>query len=299
MDIRQLKHLVALVELGTVHAAAKDQFISQPGLSGSMRRLEDELAFVLFARNGRGMKANAKGQEFYRHAKHILEQLRLAQAELEGTPTTVFIGIGEVRPDGFASALHDGLLQLYPNLSLHFVEEHFQILYRQVESGEVDVAFVGAPPDSIPTALLGNVLVKSEWFVYCAADHPLSQHRGSVPMAELKQFGWVRNAATPPGTPFLPRFRGRKKDPLSDVRYATAGSQQMAKDLVVHSNVLGFGPRVCWDSELAHGQVVELKLPIKKLFLPIMEVRRREARSEVLDQAFAIAEDYYRNRELV
>ena len=27
MDIRQLQHLVALVELGTVHAAAQDQFI--------------------------------------------------------------------------------------------------------------------------------------------------------------------------------------------------------------------------------------------------------------------------------
>ena len=43
MDVRQLKHFVALVETGTAHAAADDQHISQPGLSGSIKRLENQL----------------------------------------------------------------------------------------------------------------------------------------------------------------------------------------------------------------------------------------------------------------
>ena len=64
MDIRQLQHLVALVELGTVHAAAQDQFISQPGLSGSIKRLEAQLGVILFERDGRGMKPSTKGHEF-------------------------------------------------------------------------------------------------------------------------------------------------------------------------------------------------------------------------------------------
>ena len=70
------------MEQGTVHAAAEDQFISQPGLSGSIKRLETQLGVELFERYSRGMKPNVKGQDFYRHAKHILEQLCLAQAEL-------------------------------------------------------------------------------------------------------------------------------------------------------------------------------------------------------------------------
>ena len=64
MDIRQLKHLVALVEHGTVHAAAIDQHISQPGLSGSIKRLETQLGVPLFERDGRGMKPNARGKGF-------------------------------------------------------------------------------------------------------------------------------------------------------------------------------------------------------------------------------------------
>jgi DNA-binding transcriptional LysR family regulator len=296
MDIRQLKHLVALVDEGTVHAAAKAQFISQPGLSGSIKRLETQLGVPLFKRQGRGMEPTARGLDFYRHAKHILKQLRLAQAELNGVPTSLIVGIGEVRPSGFTAVLYDSLLQHYPQVTVTFVEEHFETLYLQVENGDVDVAFVGATPNSLPASLLGRTLVKSEWRVYCAADHPLSRHPVPVPLAELKQFRWVRNAAAPLASPFVPLFSGREKNPLRDVGYVMAGSQQMAKDLLLHSDLLGFGPRVTWDSELAHGQVVELNLAIKKLYVPIMEVRRRNAYSAVLDQAFAIAEAYYAGR---
>ena len=55
MDIRQLRHFVALVETGTAHAAANDQHISQPGLSSSIKRLENQLGVSLFVRRGRGL----------------------------------------------------------------------------------------------------------------------------------------------------------------------------------------------------------------------------------------------------
>ena len=295
MDIRQLQHLVALVELGTVHAAAENQHISQPGLSGSIKRLEAQLGIVLFERDGRGMQPNAKGNDFYKHAKLILEQMRLARADLAGEPTNLFVGLGEVRPAGFSAVLHDVLMESYPNLSLTFVEGHFRSLYAQMENGDVDVAFVAAIPDAVPAPLLGRALVQSQWRVFCASGHPLSKHTGRVPIRELQEFSWVKNAATPTATPYTPAFSGRKKNPLENVRTVTAGSQQTAIDLVVHTDILGYGPRVSYDTELAHGQVVELDLPITKLYVTIMEVRRRDARSAVLDRAFAIAEDYYAN----
>ena len=299
MDIRQLKHLVALVDLGTVHAAAKDQFISQPGLSGSIKRLETQLGVPLFERDGRGMKPNARGQDFYRHAKHILDQLRLAQADLNGAPTNLIIGVGEVRPAGFTAALYEALLKLYPQLSVTFVDGHFETFFTQVEKGELDVAFVAGPAlESLPAALRGNVLARTEFRVICSADHPLSHYDGPVPIKELKKFSWVRNTAAPLNSPYIPQFRGRDKNPLRDAHYVAACSQQMAKDLLAHSNLLGYGPRVAFDSELALGQVVELNLPITKLQVNVLEIRRREVQSSVLDEAFAIAEDYYRSREI-
>jgi LysR family transcriptional regulator of abg operon len=296
MDTRQLKHLVALVENGTVHAAAQDLFISQPGLSSSIKRLEAHLGMELFERDSRGMRPNSKGREFYQHAKHILEQLRLATADLENAPSRVFIGLGEVRPSDFSAVLYDALLESYPELSITFVEGHFDTLYAQVEQGDVDVAFIAAPPEGISPTLQGKPLVKTEWRVICAADHPLTCCRGRVPVAELEKYTWVKNAMAPVMSPYVPFLAGRKKNLLHEARYVTAGSHQMGKDLVMNSMLLGYGPRVAFDVELAAGEVVELNLPITKQYATIMQIRRRNVRSAILDSAFTIAEDYYQNR---
>lgn len=294
MDIRQLQHLVALVDLGTVHAAAQDQHISQPGLSGSIKRLEAQLGIILFERDGRGMKPSTKGMEFYRHAKHILEQVRLARADLEGEPTKLVVGLGEVRPSQFAATLLKELLLSYPELEITFIEGHFDSLYDAVENGDVDVAFVGGPSELNGT-LLGNPLIRSEFFAFCAADHPLARHRGRVPLAELKKYAWVKNAAAPAIAPYIPKFVGHKKNPLGHPRTVVAGSQQLAKDLVLHSEVLGYGPKVTLDSEFAAGEIIELDLPTTKDYITVMEIRRRNVYSSVLDRAFTIAEQYFRH----
>ena len=299
MDTRQLQHLVALVDLGTVHAAAQDQHISQPGLSGSIKRLEAQLGMALFERDGRGMQPNTKGLEFYQHAKHILEQVRLARADLEGEPTKLIVGLGEVRPSHFAAVLQDSLLQHYPELNISFIEGHFDTLYAQVENGDVDVAFLPVAPDDVSAAVLGYPLIKSQFCAFCSADHPLAQYRGRVPIPEIKKYAWVKNGAAPPMAPYLPQFTGRKENPLRGARYVTAASQQMAKELVLHSTVLGFGPRITLDEEFSRGLYVELDLPITKMYLTIVEIRRRNVHSIVLDRAFAIAESYFKKLTFV
>lgn len=303
MDIRQLQHFVTLVELDTTRAAAQDQNITQPGLSGSIKRLEAQLGIVLFHRNGRGMTPNAKGLEFYGHAKHILEQIRLARADLDGASSKLFIGLGEVRPPRFAGALHDSLLESYPDLSVSFVEGHFDTLYKQIENGDVDVAFLPVSPQinegykrlvDVSAAVVGYPLFESQFCVFCSANHPLAQYRGKVTVDELEKYHWVKNGVAPVKAPYIPFFAGRNQNPLSGARYITAGSQQMAKDLILYSNALGYGPRVVIADEMAAGQLIELDLPIAKLYLTIMEVRRRNLRSSVLDRTFRIAEHFFK-----
>ena len=107
MDIRQLKHFVAVVETGTAHAAADDQHISQPGLSSSIKRLENQLGVSLFERRGRGMVLNARGRDFYPHAKRTIEHLRLAQAELKVSGARIRIALGDIRSSDFISKIND------------------------------------------------------------------------------------------------------------------------------------------------------------------------------------------------
>ena len=139
-------------------------------------------------------------------------------------------------------------------------------------------------------------LARSAWRVFCASNHPLTRHKGTIPITELDHYSWVRNAAAPSIAPFVPQFEGFNKSPLGSVSVIMAGSQQMAKQLVIHSNALGYGPRLTWDVDLAHGTVVELDLPISELYVVMTEIRRRDAHSAVLEAASAISEKYFANR---
>lgn len=293
MDIRQLKHLVALVELGTVHAAAEQQNISQPGLSSSIKRLEEQLGTDLFEREGRGMKPNRKGLEFYKHAKYMLEQLRLAKAEIDGGQASVVIGVGEARPADFTSVLTAGLLKAYPNLTIKFVQGHYNTLYPLVEKGELDVAFVAAPVESLPVSLSGNVLSSSAFGVYCSSNHPLTKEKGAIPPKELSKYHWVANAASPSNALAVPRFEKTEYLSLKDLKIITAGSQEMAVQLVANSDSLGYGPKMAWAVELARGNVVQLDLPIRKIQMYFTDVKRSGVYSGVLDKAFEICELYF------
>lgn len=297
MDIRQLRHLVALVERGTVHAAAEDQCISQPGLSGSIKRLEDQLGTDLFERERRGMKPNAKGQEFYRHAKHILEQLRLARVELDGGQSTLKIGVTEVRPSNFVAMLTDALTQHYPNIKLEFFQESFVTLFSQLEKGDVDAAFVCTLPEHIPDTLNGQVLTNSEYVLCCASNHPLALCKGKVTIDQLVEYRWLRNSFSPSRGPIVPQFLDQDQPDPEDYRYVSVNSQDMAIQLVVNSDLLGYGPRMSWETELMRGNVVELNLPLAKIDSKIIGVKRSGVYSSVLGKAFDIAEAYFADRD--
>ena len=54
MDLKQLRYFTTVAEEGTISAAAKKLFMSQPPLSTQMKLLEQELGCTLFIRTRKG-----------------------------------------------------------------------------------------------------------------------------------------------------------------------------------------------------------------------------------------------------
>lgn len=85
MDTRHLIAVLAVAEHGSFTQAARVLFMSQSTLSRQVIYLERELGVVLFVRGARSVTLTASGHAFLPHARRVLDELRIATAELRGS----------------------------------------------------------------------------------------------------------------------------------------------------------------------------------------------------------------------
>ena len=55
MTLQQLKYVVTVARTGSMSEASKELFISQPGLTTSIRELETEMGIKIFTRTNKGL----------------------------------------------------------------------------------------------------------------------------------------------------------------------------------------------------------------------------------------------------
>lgn len=95
-ELRQLKQLIALSEYGTLSEAAEKLFITQPALSRSMQKLENELGIPLFVHNKKNrISLNQNGELAVTYAKMLLTQASDIEEKLRlfnRTQNTISIG---------------------------------------------------------------------------------------------------------------------------------------------------------------------------------------------------------------
>lgn len=81
MTFQQLKYVIKIVETGSISAAAKELYVSQPSLSKAVMELEDELNVTLFIREKTGIRLTDDGSKFLVHARQVMDQMELLERD--------------------------------------------------------------------------------------------------------------------------------------------------------------------------------------------------------------------------
>lgn len=166
LKLDQLQHLVAIVEHGSLRAAARRLGLPQPALTRSVRGLERELGCELFTRAAQGMTLTARGRQFHERAGAIVSELRRAREELAH-------GLGDERGEVIVALSimpHVGMLpralpafrRRYPQVRLQLIEGLFPDVEERLRTGQIDF-YLGAAPREAPAPglklqrLFGNV----------------------------------------------------------------------------------------------------------------------------------------------
>lgn len=74
IDLYQLKQLIVIARTGTLSKASQELHISQPALTRSMQRLEEDLGFPLFDRKKNKITLNETGELAIQYANNILKE---------------------------------------------------------------------------------------------------------------------------------------------------------------------------------------------------------------------------------
>ena len=137
MNFDQLHQFLCVAKLGTVSAASEQLHISQPALSRSLARLEQELGTQLFDRNGRAISLNQAGATALEYVRSILHEerlMRIALNDLAHRATALHVGTVAPAPLWRLTAL---AVERFPEqlLSSHSTKQE------DVERGVMDQLF--------------------------------------------------------------------------------------------------------------------------------------------------------------
>lgn len=197
MKLHHLRDLLAVVEKGSIRAAAKHLGLGQPALSRSLRDLEQELGVPLLERRARGAVLTEMGEMFSRRAGAAFNELSRAreeiaqhQGEVQGRIVACLSSLSHIAL--LPSALTP-FRKRYPRVELGIIEGAYPMVERRLVDGTIDF-FVGplrAPV--IAPGLRQEKLFDNHRVVIARKNHPL-QHATSL--AELIESDWITTSIT-------------------------------------------------------------------------------------------------------
>jgi len=177
MEFRQLQHFVAIVETGSISAAARRLYLAQPAISASIKKLENDLNAPLFHRRERGVSLTEAGQQFLSHAKQILKQAndaKLAMQAIEGLDQgEVEIGVPPMLGSYFFPPLLMAFKHQYPALRLNILDTGTRNIRKKLLEGDLELGVVA--DHDLPPEFDSGKLIREEMVVCMAADHPLAE----------------------------------------------------------------------------------------------------------------------------
>lgn len=182
MNLRDLKYLVAVADTHHFGHAAERCFVSQPTLSGQIKKLEEELGVTLFERTKRSVETTPLGEAIVAQAKRVLEQAdalrQLAQSHQDPLVGLLRMGAIPTLSPYLMPLILKPLKKQYPQIKLVLSEELTDTLLTRLGKHEIDAVLLATPVDD-PNLESMPLFDEPFWFVH-PRNHPLSKKKKIV-----------------------------------------------------------------------------------------------------------------------
>ncbi|NGQ96269.1 LysR family transcriptional regulator [Brevibacillus sp. SYP-B805] len=200
MELLQLQYFQTVARLEHMTKAAQELHISQPALSKTIARLEEELGVPLFDRQSRQIRLNTFGKAFLQKvetALAVLEEGRREVADLAGMERGS-IHLATNALNRISNAL-GAFRSLHPDVNFRIIQvapASLEEMVQLLEKGEIDLCFTAAPFDR--PGICEMPVLNAEVFLAVPPGHRL-EGRHSICLHEVADEPFIEYKA---GHPF-------------------------------------------------------------------------------------------------
>lgn len=179
MNIRDLRYFLAVAELEHFGQAAEQCYVSQPTLSGQIKKLEEELGVMLFERTNRRVMLTEVGANIANSARRILHEVdsihEIAKSSHDPLSGKFRLGAFPTLSTYIFPSLVPKIKQAMPNLRLILIEEKTAMLIDKLRHGEIDAALLALPVQD--NFLISHKLFDDKFYLAVPTDHKLKKHK--------------------------------------------------------------------------------------------------------------------------
>ena len=262
MELRQLRHLLALADTASFSRAATRLHLTQSALSRSIQTLESDIGVQLVDRVGRRNELTPMGHVAVAHARQVVQAADAFKASLDpaqrGRLVSLRVGLGS----GPGALLMTPLLI---HLARHEPEAHGEVLRgatelqlqqlrnRELDALVVDVRRVVPAPD-----LRIEPLPELHAGFFCRRDHPLTRLR-QVTLRAMLRYPLASTPLSDEVARQLVEQYGEQANPAQMTKLCCEEVSSLIQT-VLQTDAIYLGIRAAARAELAQGALVEVPI---------------------------------------
>ena len=177
MNLRDLKYICAVADLKHFGRAAEYCNISQPTLSGQIKKLENELGVTLFERNYKVIRVTEIGEKVIslaRQANLAADQInKVAIAAQDPLSGSISIGLIPTIAPYLIPLFAKKLRKSMTKMTIRYVEDITDRLVDNIIHGKLDMAVLATSP--VEETLTSIELFSEPFWLLYPKNHPLSK----------------------------------------------------------------------------------------------------------------------------
>lgn len=153
MEIWQMRYFIQVYNDKSFSKASKNLYISQQGLSKTIRNMEDELQISLFERSSKGVNPTEYGDILLEKTQEIVniydQMIEFLHSKTKSKDETISIGVSNILYNDFFATIICNFQEEYPGLKLELIELGSYACEKYLEDNIIDICFAVKPDNNI------------------------------------------------------------------------------------------------------------------------------------------------------